>query len=315
MPRHGGPMKVGEKSKDFKGTMIKLFKSLNKWKSLVIISLLLALFSALLSTIAPNRLSKLTDVISEGIKPNAVKIQEISKEIYSNAMKNYIYYLNSIDSNNDFINSDSKKSIVDSDTSELIKGFNGLDDDVKETILKDIEIDGVKISVKDQIKFLNIVNTMNDSMVTEDLLKLLDKLPKSIKMLVEPKMNMNKVKYRSLVLAIIYILSSIFGYIQAYIMATISNNYARKLRSDISGKINKLPLKYFDNHETGDILSRVTNDVDSIGMNMNQSLATLVSSSTLFLGSIVMMFITNYLMALTAIAASIMGFIGSFILL
>ena len=113
MPRHGGPMKVGEKSKDFKGTMIKLFKSLNKWKSLVIISLLLALFSALLSTIAPNRLSKLTDVISEGIKPNAVKIQEISKEIYSNAMKNYIYYLNSIDSNNDFINSDSKKSIVE----------------------------------------------------------------------------------------------------------------------------------------------------------------------------------------------------------
>lgn len=315
MPRHGGPMKVGEKSKDFKGTMIKLFKSLNKWKSLVIVSLLLALFSALLSTIAPNRLSKLTDVISEGIKPNAVKIQEISKEIYSNAMKNYIYYLNSIDSNNDFINSDSKKSIVDSDTSELIKGFNELDDDVKETILKDIEIDRVKISVKDQIKFLNIVNTMNDSMVTEDLLKLLDKLPKSIKMLVEPKMNMNKVKYRSLVLAIIYILSSIFGYIQAYIMATISNNYARKLRSDISGKINKLPLKYFDNHETGDILSRVTNDVDSIGMNMNQSLATLVSSSTLFLGSIVMMFITNYLMALTAIAASIMGFIGSFILL
>ncbi len=310
MPRHGGPMKVGEKSKDFKGTMIKLFKSLNKWKSLVIVSLLLALLSALLSTIAPNRLSKLTDVISEGIKPNAEKIQEISKEIYSNAMKNYVAYLDK-----SVMNIDGNKARVDSETSELIKGFNELSDSDKASILKDIEIDGIKVNVEDQIAFLEIVNSMNDSLVTEDLLKLLDKLPESIKALVEPKMNMSKVRYRAVVLAIIYILSSIFGYIQAYIMATISNNYAKKLRSDISSKINRLPLKYFDNHETGDVLSRVTNDVDSIAMNMNQSLATLVSSSTLFLGSIVMMFVTNYLMALTAISASILGFVGSFILL
>ncbi len=315
MPRPGGPMKVGEKSKDFKGTMIKLFRSLNKWKSLVVVSLLLALFSALLSTIAPNRLSKLTDVISEGIRPNASKIQEISKEIYSNAMRNYVAYITSVEDDFNIINSDKNKAIVDSETGELIKEFNKLSDNEKARILKDIEIDGITISVKDQIKYLGIVNSMDDSMVTDDLLVLLDKLPKSIKTLIEPKMNMSKVKQRALVLAIIYIISSLFGYVQAYIMATISNNYAKKLRSDISNKINRLPLRYFDNHETGDILSRVTNDVDSIAMNMNQSLATLVSSSTLFLGSIVMMFITNYIMALTAIAASFFGFIGSFILL
>ena len=98
-------------------------------------------------------------------------------------------------------------------------------------------------------------------------------------------------------------------------MAYVSNGYSKKLRSDISIKINKLPLKYFDTHETGDLLSRVTNDVDSIGMNMNQSLTTLVSSITLFLGSIVMMFVTNYIMAFTAIFASIFGFLFSFILL
>ena len=195
MPRHGGPMKVGEKSKDFKGTMIKLFKSLNKWKSLVIVSLLLALLSALLSTIAPNRLSKLTDVISEGIKPNAEKIQEISKEIYSNAMKNYVAYLDK-----SVMNSDGNKAKVDSETSELIKGFNELSDSDKASILKDIEIDGIKVNVEDQIAFLEIVNSMNDSLVTEDLLKLLDKLPESIKALVEPKMNMSKEKRKEVLL-------------------------------------------------------------------------------------------------------------------
>ncbi len=315
MPRPGGPMRAPEKSKDFKGTMIKLFKSLDKWRVLIIISLVLALLSALLSTIAPNRLSKLTDVISEGIRPNTKEIQIISKEIYSNAMKNYIAYLTPNIEDTDIINSDKNNAIVDGNTSKLIEEFNKLSDSSKEAILEDITIDGVVISTKDQIKFLNIVNSMDDSMVTDDLLELLDKLPKSIKSLIEPKMNMKKVKKRSLVLAIIYILSAIFGYLQAYLMATISNNYAKKLRSDISSKINRLPLKYFDNNETGDILSRITNDVDSIGMNLNQSLATLVSSVTLFLGSIIMMFITNYIMAFTAIAASFLGFIMSFILL
>ena len=69
-----------------------------------------------------------------------------------------------------------------------------------------------------------------------------------------------------------------------------------------------LPLKYFDSHQTGDILSRVTNDVDTISQNLNNSLATLVSSGTLFIGSVVMMFYTNWIMALTAIVASLLGF-------
>ena len=92
-------------------------------------------------------------------------------------------------------------------------------------------------------------------------------------------------------------------------MATVSNKFSRNLRKSISEKINKLPLKYFDNHSYGDILSRVTNDVDSIGMNLNQSIATLVSAVTLFLGCILMMFITNWVLALTAIFSTFVGFI------
>ena len=98
-------------------------------------------------------------------------------------------------------------------------------------------------------------------------------------------------------------------------MTTVSNNFARSLRSVISTKINKLPLKYFDKHSTGDILSRVTNDVDTIAQSMNHSLATLVSSITLFLGSIVMMFYTNWIMALTAIISSFVGFFGMIMIL
>ena len=98
-------------------------------------------------------------------------------------------------------------------------------------------------------------------------------------------------------------------------MATVSNNFAKELRAKISNKINKLPLRYFDSHEIGDILSRVTNDVDTIGVSMYQSLGSLVGALTLFIGSIIMMFVTNPLMALTAIISSLIGFVVMFIIL
>ena len=83
----------------------------------------------------------------------------------------------------------------------------------------------------------------------------------------------------------IYLISALFNYIQGFIMATVANNFAKNLRTRISKKINKLPLRYFDTHSFGDILSRVTNDVDTIGMTLHQSLGTLVSAITLFIGS------------------------------
>ena len=92
-------------------------------------------------------------------------------------------------------------------------------------------------------------------------------------------------------------------------MTDVSNNFARRLRSNISGKINRLPLKYFDKHSIGDTLSRVTNDVDMISQSLNQSLASLVSALTLFAGTVIMMFVTNSIMALTAILSSLFGFI------
>jgi ATP-binding cassette subfamily B protein len=140
-------------------------------------------------------------------------------------------------------------------------------------------------------------------------------MPKSIKTLVSPKMDKKALKEKSIVLAIIYILQSLFSYIVGIMMSYVGIGYSKKLRNQINRKINRLPLRYFDNHETGDVLSRVTNDVDTIGINMSNNITSFVANITLFLGSVVMMFVTNYVMAITAIVASIFGFLGSFVIL
>ena len=127
--------------------------------------------------------------------------------------------------------------------------------------------------------------------------------------------NFDKVKSIAAFLLTIYLFSASFNYIQNFIMVTVSNNFAKDLRDKISTKINKLPLKYFDHHSYGDILSRVTNDVDMINQSMHQSLGTLVAAIALFIGSIIMMFVTNWILAITAIVSSLIGFSFMFLIL
>ena len=200
-PRRGPRMRgaPGEKAKNFKSAIKRLFKELKPFKTLLLISVILAGLSSVTSILAPNQLSRLTDEISAG--------------------------------------------------------------------------------------------------------------------LISPIMNMDKIKNITLILIILYGVSGLFNYIQAIGLTVVTNKFAFVLRDKITKKINKLPLRYFDLHQFGDILSRVTNDVDSIAQSMNQSFGLLVHSITLFFGSIFMMFYTNWIMALTAIGASLLGFFGmSFIL-
>ena len=127
--------------------------------------------------------------------------------------------------------------------------------------------------------------------------------------------NVDKVKELSIILISIYLISAVFGYIEHYIMAVVTNKFSKQLRKEITLKINNMPLRYFDKNSYGDILSRVTNDVDTLSQTMNQSLGTLVSAITLLIGSIIMMFITNGFMAITAIISSIFGFVFMFIII
>ena len=125
---------------------------------------------------------------------------------------------------------------------------------------------------------------------------------------INTSIDMNKIKTIGIVLIIMYSLSFAFNYIQGYLMAIITNRFSKGMRKKISEKINRVPLSYFDNTTVGDILSRVTNDVDMISMTLNQSTGTLVSATTMFIGAIFMMFYTNYQLALTAILSTIFGF-------
>lgn len=200
----------------------------------------------------------------------------------------------------------------DVDAKIFIKSLNSnlvIPESVASKIFRDIEIDGHVIDATDQGKFLEIASNINEDVSATEIYGLVDNMPSSVKVVVEPYMNIDKIKNIAILLICIYLISAIFEYFEAILMTDVSNNFARKLRGNISSKINKLPLKYFDKHVIGDILSRVTNDVDTIAQSMNQSLSTLVSAITLFVGTIIMMFVTNSVMAITAILASLFGFV------
>ena len=294
-----------EKAKDFTGTLLRIFKSLNRWKYILVIACVLSFIAAMLSAVAPNKLADVTDVISDGIKPNTENIELVATEINKSIIENYSIY--KLKNNNN--------EIFEADASELFLEFMSLTKNEKELILKPMIIKDKNITVSDQLVYLDAMSGLSKDSDPEELLTKLDELPASIKSLVEPKLDMDKLYVAALIVGVIYLLNSLFVYIEGILMAYVGIGYSKRLRNGISKKINVLPLRYFDNHETGDVLSRVTNDVDTIGINMSNTITSLVTNVTLFLGSIIMMFITNYIMAFTAIAASILGFIGSFIIL
>ena len=120
--------------------------------------------------------------------------------------------------------------------------------------------------------------------------------------------DLSKVTKIAITLTIVYTLSWLFNCLAGFIMATVTNKFSQKLRKNLSHKINKLPLKYFDKNSYGDVLSRITNDVDTIGQSLNNSISDFVGAITLFIGSIIMMFATNWIMAITGIVASLIGF-------
>ena len=122
------------------------------------------------------------------------------------------------------------------------------------------------------------------------------------------QMNMDTVTGICVFLVVLYICGAVFSYAQQFVMTTVTQRTVKSLRRDISRKINRLPLNYFDNHRYGDVLSRVTNDVDTIGESLGESIGILISNVVLFLGVLIMMFVTQPLMALTVVVATVIGF-------
>lgn len=120
--------------------------------------------------------------------------------------------------------------------------------------------------------------------------------------------DLKKVGSIALTLAILYGVGALCSYGQGFIMATVTQRLTKSMRRQLSEKINRLPLKYFDSSSYGDVLSRITNDVDTIGQTLNMSVGQLTGAIALFLGSLFMMFKTNAIMTLAAIGSTIIGF-------
>ena len=121
-------------------------------------------------------------------------------------------------------------------------------------------------------------------------------------------MNFDRIQGLIWTLVFIYGLSALLSYLQNFFMASVSQTISKRMRRHVADKINKVPINYFNRVSYGDILSRVTNDVDGISQALNQGIASLGSSITLFVGSLAMMLLTNLWMALTAVTVTLIGF-------
>lgn len=394
---HGGPgapaMMRGEKIK--KGTWGKLLRYCKKYWVFIGIAILCAAGGTIFMLAGPDKLSEMTDTVTEGIAPDVDKLQEISQVMGDNVSENAETLQNAISDNvsknmetvmaeisanvaggsKDSIEvngvtisleeqmttlqlmstADSKdqeamahtmeqlpetvkqamysdvevngttitgqdqiamqdafsdmdgQDASEQDQEKTMERMKDLPDAVKSALYTEITVDGKSISGKDQLSMVDVLSKV-DEKDTDATLKAFDKLPDSVYDLVKPSVDLDKIFKIAMFLVALYVSGCILSATQGWIMATITQKVSRRLRSDISEKINRLPMGYYHHHSTGDVLSRVTNDVDMIGTSLNMSIGMLVSAITLFAGSLIMMLKTNVIMAGTGVLATCIGF-------
>lgn len=327
--RHGG-YRGHNKPKDLVGTWKKLLGYCRRYLAVFMIAILCAAAGTVLTLIGPDKLSEMTDTITAGITPNTEALTELTEAVSENASANMQEVSTAIAAN---LQSSTPKAITVNgseislaDQRQTLSLLSGLDDPDAATMQKtmaklpeaitnalysDVTIDGQTISAADQRAAMEIMSGI-DPEESEDALEAMDKLPDSVYSLIAPSIDMDKVQRIGFILVTFYALSYLFSAIQGWITAGVTQRVSQQLRGDISRKINRLPMAFYNRTSTGDILSRVTNDVDLISQSLNQSIGNLITSVILLFGSLLMMFITNLWMTLTAILASLLGFVVMF---
>lgn len=327
--RHGG-YRGHNKPKDLVGTWKKLLGYCRRYLAVFMIAILCAATGTVLTLIGPDKLSDMTDTITAGITPNTEALTELTEAVSENASANMQEVSTAIAAN---LQSSTPKAITVNgseislaDQRQTLSLLSGLDDPDAATMQKtmaklpeavtnalysDVTIDGQTISAADQRAAMEIMSGI-DPEESEDALEAMDKLPDSVYSLIAPSIDMDKVQRIGFILVTFYALSYLFSAIQGWITAGVTQRVSQQLRGDISRKINRLPMAFYNRTSTGDILSRVTNDVDLISQSLNQSIGNLITSVILLFGSLLMMLITNLWMTLTAILASLLGFVVMF---
>lgn len=327
--RHGG-YRGHNKPKDLVGTWKKLLGYCRRYLAVFMIAILCAAAGTVLTLIGPDKLSDMTDTITAGITPNTEALTELTEVASENASANMQEVSTAIAAN---LQSSTPKAINVNgseislaDQRQTVSLLSGLDDPdaatmqetmaqlpeaVTNALYSDVTIDGQTISAADQRAAMDIMSGI-DPEESEDALEAMDKLPDSVYSLIAPSIDMDKVQRIGFILVTFYALSYLFSAIQGWITAGVTQRVSQQLRGDISRKINRLPMAFYNRTSTGDILSRVTNDVDLISQSLNQSIGNLITSVILLFGSLLMMLITNLWMTLTAILASLLGFVVMF---
>ena len=327
--RHGG-YRGHNKPKDLVGTWKKLLGYCRRYLAVFMIAILCAAAGTVLTLIGPDKLSEMTDTITAGITPNTEALTELTEAVSENASANMQEVSTAIAAN---LQSSTPKAITvngseisladqqatlsilagvdDPDAATMQETMAKLPDAVTAALYSDVTVDGQSISAADQRAAMEIMSGI-DPEESEDALEAMDKLPDSVYSLIAPSIDMDKVQRIGFILVTFYALSYLFSAIQGWITAGVTQRVSQQLRGDISRKINRLPMAFYNRTSTGDILSRVTNDVDLISQSLNQSIGNLITSVILLFGSLLMMLITNLWMTLTAILASLLGFVVMF---
>lgn len=327
--RHGG-YRGHNKPKDLVGTWKKLLGYCRRYLAVFMIAILCAAAGTVLTLIGPDKLSEMTDTITAGITPNTEALTELTEAVSENASANMQEVSTAIAAN---LQSSTPKAInvngseisladqrqtlsllaglSDPDAATMQETMVQLPDAVTAALYSDVTIDGQTISAADQRAAMEIMSGI-DPEESENALEAMDNLPDSVYSLIAPSIDMDKVQRIGFILVTFYALSYLFSAIQGWITAGVTQRVSQQLRGDISRKINRLPMAFYNRTSTGDILSRVTNDVDLISQSLNQSIGNLITSVILLFGSLLMMLITNLWMTLTAILASLLGFVVMF---
>ena len=273
-----------EKPRDLVGTWKKLLKYCGKFKIKIIIALICAAIATMLTLAGPDRLKDMTNEVTKGVTPRTEKLTEVFEAMGAGT------------------SGEMGQAQLTPESLELIP-----EGAIAQNLL-DITVDGVSISAMDQESMIRVLASAQASGDSAATLSLLDKLPDSVQQLVKPSIDMNAVRNIALVLIGFYLMGLILHAAQSLIMAEVTQKTSRSFRRDISLKINRLPMWFYNKTTTGDVLSRVTNDVDTIGQSLNSSIGTLITAVIMLFGSLIMMLVTNAVMTATAIGASLIGF-------
>ena len=310
----------------------KLLAFCRRYVPAVAVALVCAAVGTVLTLLGPNMLSDITDAIQNGIAPDTDKLELIVTTVSDNMQHNAQKLAEqqaaaavaagmdpaaagvagdavAMDSMQGTANAGgaADASAASGDADQGMGALLQMPEETRAALMTDVEVDGVTVTAKDQQELLDIFANL-DMSDTEATMSALDNLPKSVKSLVEPGIDMELVLGTATVLIGFYVASYVLSVLQGLIMTTVTQRVSRGLRAEISAKINRLPMSYFNRVPTGDILSRITNDIDTLAQSLNQSVSTLLSAVVLFFGSLLMMIRTNGWMTLAAVGASLLGF-------